>query len=97
MVEILDNTQTHALYGRRITREAYRCHYHLNPAYREELLSQGLVASGIDEDGNIRIVERIDHPFFLATLFVPQLSEDIPHPLFVALLNAARTQRFASS
>jgi len=41
----------------------------------------------------IRIVELSDHRFFLATLFVPQLSAspDLPHPLIVAYLQAART------
>lgn len=89
-IEIVGNTRAHALYGRPSTREPYRCHYQLNPAYRQVLLSQGLMASGVDQQGEVRIVERTDHPFFVASLFVPQLSEEQPHPLLVGLLGAAQ-------
>ncbi len=88
-MEIIENTRARSLYGRDTAREPYRCHYSLNSAYRSILLDQGLVASGQDGDGEIRIVERTDHPFFLATLFVPQLSEEQPHPLIMGLLQAA--------
>jgi CTP synthase (UTP-ammonia lyase) len=39
--------------------------------------------SGLGEDGEIRIVELPDHPFFLATLFLPQArsTSATPHPL----------------
>jgi CTP synthase (UTP-ammonia lyase) len=42
----------------------------------------------------VRVVELTDHRFFVATLFVPQLSSrpDAPHPLITALLKAARAQ-----
>jgi CTP synthase (UTP-ammonia lyase) len=41
--------------------------------------------------GEARIVELPTHPFFLATLFVPQMrsTREDPHPLFVAFLRAA--------
>jgi CTP synthase (UTP-ammonia lyase) len=46
---------------------------------------------GRDSDGNARIVELVSHPFFLATLFLPQLSSEPgnPHPVIVAFLKAA--------
>jgi len=45
----------------------------------------------VDQDGEARIVELADHPFFLATLFVPQVSSSPtqPHPLISAFLRAA--------
>lgn len=88
-VELHPGTRARELYGRPKTEEPYRCHYSLNPTYREAVLNHGLVASGTDADGEIRVIERTDHPFFLATLFVPQLSEEQPHPLFMGLLRAA--------
>lgn len=92
-VALTEGTRVYAVYGRGATREPYRCHYSLNPVYRERMLTHGLVASGVDGDGEIRVVERTDHPFFLATLFVPQLSDEQPHPVFRGLLHAATTGR----
>ncbi len=38
--------------------------------------------SGVGEEGEIRIVELPENPFFLATLFLPQArsSAEAPHP-----------------
>ncbi len=90
---IMADTLARSLYGRSTTREPYRCHYSLNPAYRDLVLSQGLVACGMDDDGEVRMIERTDHPFFLAALFVPQLSWEQPHPLLTGLLRAAWEHR----
>ncbi|MEW6266353.1 MAG: hypothetical protein AB1641_25040 [Thermodesulfobacteriota bacterium] len=47
--------------------------------------------TGVDREGEVRIVELADHPFYVATLFLPQVSStpDRPHPLIVAYLKAA--------
>lgn len=95
-VAIVPETRTQSLYGRYTTREPYRCHYRLNPAYRDLIVSRGLIISGLDADGEVRIVERTDHPFFVATLFVPQLSEEQPHPLLLGFLRAAQDCRHES-
>jgi len=52
---------------------------------------------GTDDEHGARIVELPDHPFFVATLFVPQLTStaDHPHPLILAYLQAARNFRHA--
>ncbi len=92
-VAIAPETRAELLYGRHTSPEPYRCHYSLNPAYRDILLSHGLIASGLDAEGEVRIVERTDHPFFVATLFVPQMSEEQPHPLLVGLLRAAQSRQ----
>jgi len=51
----------------------------------------GLRFSGVDEAGEVRIAELPDHPFFLATLFQPELAGDgtRPHPIIRALASAA--------
>jgi len=71
--------------------EKFRCNYGLNPAYQEKILSGALTVSGLDESGEVRIVELSGHPFFIATLFIPQLSSrpGAPHPLITAYLSAA--------
>ncbi len=75
--------------GRRT--ERYNCSYGLNPAYLEVLTRGGLRFSGFDDSGQVRIAELPDHPFFLGTLFQPELQGDgsHPHPIVGALAVAA--------
>ncbi len=58
---------------------------------QERLNDGGLRVVGTEQDGEARVVELPDRRFYLATLFVPQLSSqpDSPHPLIVAYLQAA--------
>ena len=69
--------------------EQYYCRFGLNPAYERALQAAGLQYVGRDEDAGARVVELSDRPFYIGTLFVPQLtsSPDHPHPLIVAFLN----------
>jgi CTP synthase (UTP-ammonia lyase) len=72
------------------------CNFGLNPEYREPLESAGLVISGWDDTdispsadprtAEARVLELPDHPFFLATLYVPQTAStpERPHPLIAA-------------
>ena len=98
MVTILPDTLAHRLYGKGETGELYACQYGLNPAYHQPLLDRGLVISGTGAEGEARIIELPAHPFFIATLFLPQLSSSPkhPHPLIKAYLEAARTLLTAS-
>ena len=85
--------------GRRV--ERYHCGYGLNPDYLERLTSGGLRFSGFDDTGQVRIAELPGHPFFLCTLFQPELSGDgtQPHPVIRAFATAAaeRVARLATS
>ncbi|MFG2556235.1 hypothetical protein ACGFWF_40850 [Streptomyces sp. NPDC048581] len=54
----------------------YQCAYGLSSAYHDVLQQHGMRWSGVDEDGEVRIAELPDHPFFLATLFQPELAKD---------------------
>jgi len=92
-VRILPGTRCAELYGREETVERYYCNYGLNPAYRPALEESGLHVSAEDEEGEVRIVELEGHPFFLATLFLPQMSSRPaePHPLLVGFAEALAT------
>ncbi|HEU4382423.1 MAG TPA: hypothetical protein VFR85_02875 [Anaeromyxobacteraceae bacterium] len=72
--------------------ENYYCSYGVNPEWVERLEHGGLAASGVGDDGELRIVELPGHPFFLATLFLPQArsSPSSPHPVLVGYASAAR-------
>ncbi len=69
------------LIGAERTVEGYHCSFGLNPAYIETLTAAGLRFTGHDEDGAVRVAELPAHPFFLATLFQPELAERPPHPI----------------
>jgi CTP synthase (UTP-ammonia lyase) len=90
-IKILPGTLARQAYGKEETVEEFRCNYGLNPVYRDKVGAAGLKISGVDSNGEVRIVEIPDHAFFLATLFVPQHSSspDRPHPLIMAYLKAA--------
>ncbi|MFG2651484.1 gamma-glutamyl-gamma-aminobutyrate hydrolase family protein [Streptomyces sp. NPDC048436] len=77
--------------GAERTVERYHCSYGTSPAYLEVLRAHGLRFSGADDDGDVRIAELPGHPFFLATLFQPELAGDgtRPHPVIRALASAA--------
>ncbi|MEV6957339.1 hypothetical protein [Streptomyces sp. NPDC051183] len=71
--------------------EHYHCNYGPEPRHLPTLTEHGLRLSGHDEDGQVRIAELPGHPFFLATLFQPELSGDgtRPHPIVRAFAEAA--------
>ncbi|MFI6356924.1 hypothetical protein ACIBJF_30660 [Streptomyces sp. NPDC050743] len=72
------------------TVERYFCAY--GPSrHLDTLRAHGLRFSGHDEDGQVRLAELPGHPFFLASLFQPELSGDParPHPMIRALAQAA--------
>ncbi len=91
-IRIRRGTRTFAIYGCDQVVEQYFCSYEVNPEYRAPLEAAGLIVSGVSEGDEVRVAELTGHPFFLATLFQPQLSSTPanPHPLITALLNAAQ-------
>jgi CTP synthase (UTP-ammonia lyase) len=91
-VEVREGTRAGLAYGEASVTERYYCQFGLNPTYVDDLVAAGLQVSGTDQDGEVRIVELADHPFFLGTLFVPQARSTIihPHPLVTAFVEAAK-------
>jgi CTP synthase (UTP-ammonia lyase) len=91
-VTLIEGSLAQRAYGTSSATERYYCQFGLNPEYRGTLTDHGLVVSGTDQDGEVRIVELPGHPFFVGTLFVPQTSSvpGAPHPLIGAYLEAAR-------
>jgi CTP synthase (UTP-ammonia lyase) len=60
------------------------CNYGLADAYVERLAARGLVVSATAADAGVEAVELPNHPFFLATLFQPQVGAGQgrpPHPV----------------
>lgn len=90
-IHIAPASRTGEIYGKSEVREQYYCDFGLNPAHQERLEEAGLRVAGRDQDGEARVLELPDLRFYVATLFVPQLRSrpGDPHPLLVALLEAA--------
>jgi len=90
-VRIVPDSLAHRIYTKNEAREIFACNYGLNPAFEDKIRTKELRVSGYDEDGTARIIELPGHPFFMATLFVPQVLSQSrkPHPLVVAYLEAA--------
>lgn len=88
-----------ALYGTTRVSERYYCNFGLNPEYRGELERGGLRIAGCDDEGEMRVLELAGHPFYIGTLFVPQMQStpEAPHPLVVGLLQAARSRTLAGA
>lgn len=91
-VRILPGSHAALAYGRTTAEERYYCNFGLNPAFQGLIHEGGLRVVGSDGDGEARIVELPEKQFFIATLYVPQLTSTptVPHPLIVAYLAAAR-------
>ncbi len=72
-------------------RERTTCNYGLDPAMQAIAAEHGMRVSAIDDTGEVRAIERTDHPFFVATLYQPQLSSEPgkPHPVLVGFVDAA--------
>ncbi len=86
------NSKTFAAYGSELISERHRHRYEVNMNYRERIEAAGLHFVGLSEDGLLpEIVERKDHPWFIATQFHPELKSRPfePHPLFVSYIKAA--------
>ena len=89
-VTVLPGTRAAALYGAGAAIEDYYCNYGVNPDCQAEFEAAGLRVSGVGSMGEVRIVEIPDHPFFLATLFLPQArsTASAPHPLLAGFAAA---------
>ncbi len=89
------NSVVSAVYGATTISERHRHRWEVNTAYRVRLETGGLIFSGMSPDGMLpEIVERPDHPWFVAVQFHPELKSKPfdPHPLFASFIGAAVRQ-----
>ncbi|HVZ35812.1 MAG TPA: hypothetical protein VG963_25470 [Polyangiaceae bacterium] len=80
------------LCGCRVLEEEYFCSFELEAEFVSRWLAAGLVIAAEGESGEVRALQLRAHPFFLATLFQPQLSSSAerPHPIIEGFLRASR-------
>jgi CTP synthase (UTP-ammonia lyase) len=89
-LHFVDGSQVAQIYGSLSATEEYYCNFGVHPDKVQFLKSGPLQITGSDAEGEIRVIELPDHPFFLGTLFVPQTRSTLghPHPLVNAFLGA---------
>lgn len=89
-IRLMAFTRIAKAYGELDIHEGYRCRYGVNPEFEQALLQADLIASGHDATGDLRAVELLGHPFFVATLFQPERAalKGITPPLVKAWLEA---------
>ncbi|MFG1948552.1 hypothetical protein [Nonomuraea sp. NPDC048826] len=90
-VKLVAGSRVAALYGRTEAEEEYYCNFGIAPDRRAALHEGGFAVTGVDDDGEPRVLEIPDHPYYVATLYVPQARSrpEAPHPLVAGLLRAA--------
>jgi len=86
-----EGSRVYGLYGTPEASERHRHRYEVNPDYHDLLRENGLVFSGLSEDGRlVEFIELPDHPFFVATQAHPELKSrmETPAPLFYGFVEA---------
>ncbi len=90
---VLDpSSKAFELYGESEIHERHRHRYEVNNDFRQVLMENGMVLSGLSPDRRIiEMIELKDHPFFLATQAHPEFKSrpNRPHPLFRGFVAAA--------
>jgi CTP synthase (UTP-ammonia lyase) len=81
------------IYGRTAIDEPYHCRFGLNREYANKFENGPLRVSGVDPQGDARVVELEDHPFLFGTQFQPERAalNGRNHPLVAAFVAAVRT------
>lgn len=80
-IEIINKeSKTYSIYNKNKIKEKYYCNFGLNPEFQQQFEDFGFKIVGSDKHREARILELQNHPFFIATLFVPQDNSTLENP-----------------
>lgn len=98
-INLFDGTRIMEIYGREQVVEEYNCSFGLSASARSLFDGTPLRITGEDTEGEVRVVELEDHPFFIATLFQPERRalKGEAHPLVNVYVRAALEARIAQA
>ncbi len=94
LLQFVPNSRVSQIYGSHSATEQYYCNFGINPDCIELLKSGPMNFVASDAEGEIRVIELPQHPYYVGTLYVPQMrsTEQDPHPLVTAFLQSAAEQ-----
>ncbi len=95
--ELKKGSKVAELYKKTKISERHRHRYEFNSKYLEMFENAGMIASGINPEGElVEIMELKDHPFYMGSQFHPELKSrvEVPHPLFIGLVSAAVVYKY---
>lgn len=95
---LAEGTKSFDAYGEKDISERHRHRYEFNNEFKEKLEAAGMVFAGTSPSGHlVEIVERNDHPWFVAGQFHPEFKSTPlkAHPLFRDFITAAIAERDA--
>jgi CTP synthase (UTP-ammonia lyase) len=72
-VTAIPGTRMHELCGAKPFLGFHWCSFGLAPAFANQIAERGLVFSAMSDSAGVEAIELPSHPFFLATLFQPQV------------------------
>jgi CTP synthase (UTP-ammonia lyase) len=95
-VRFQDGSHLRKAYGAPESTEEYHCSFGLNGRYRRLLEGNDLYTAAIDDQHEIRAVELDGHPFFVATLFQPEMREG-ENPLVKAFVHTCEKRKHGAA
>ncbi|MDP2299200.1 MAG: CTP synthase [Actinomycetota bacterium] len=96
--KVVPGTKGYAAYGAEVVYERHRHRFEVNNAYRQQLIDNGLVISGVSPDDRlVEMIEIADHPWFVGNQGHPEFKSrpTRPAPLFRDFIGAAVACRAA--
>jgi CTP synthase (UTP-ammonia lyase) len=90
-VRFTDGSHIRKAYHAAESIEEYHCSFGLNARYRRLVESSAMYVAAVDDQHDVRAVELDGHPFFVATLFQPEMQP--ANPLVRALVHACQRHR----
>jgi CTP synthase (UTP-ammonia lyase) len=93
-IDLVPGSKVAAIYGQSQATEQYYCNFGVEPSCVEALRQGPLRISGADAEGEVRVIEHPQHPFYVGTLYLPQAAStaEAPHPLVVEFLRTAASR-----
>lgn len=94
--QLKPGTKVADAYNTDLIKERHRHRFEFNNEYLEQFENAGMVSTGKNpETGLVEVVEIPEHPWFVGAQFHPEYKSTVakPHPLFVAFVNAAITNK----
>lgn len=90
-VRFADGSLIRSAYRSPESTEEYHCSFGLNDRYRRLMEGGHMIMTAIDDQNDVRAVELDGHPFFVATLFQPEMQS--PSALVHAFVRACERRR----